>query len=146
MGSKMLDNYTNKFYQKALKLILLFALITIFSGLYIFFTNKELSQFKTSDSYLFLIAVMVLAGLFAGFPVAYLIVMFLKKLSQNKYEARTAIPATLGARTGTIDSEEKSGVPSQKTIKEVPVTKLKGKTAKERAEERRKLREMQKKK
>ena len=142
-GEEMLNKYTNKFYQKALRLILLFALITIFSGLYIFFTNKTLSQFNDTNSYLFLITVMLSAGLFAGFPVAYLIIIFLKRISKTKYEARTVVPV---AATSTTGGTTKAAASGQATAqKEIPVTKLKGKTAKERAMERRKLREMQKK-
>ncbi len=142
-GEKMLDSYTNKFYQKSLRLILLFALITIVSGLYIFFTNKTLSAFKDTNSYFFLIAVMVSAGLFAGYPVAYLIIRFLKSLSKDKYEARTVIPSI--AATVSASTTKTGGSAQTKTTESIPVTKLKGKTAKERAEERRRLREQQKK-
>ena len=142
-GEEMLNSYTNKFYQKGLRLILLFALITIFSGLYIFFTNDQLSKFSDTNSYLFLIAVMLSAGLFAGFPVAYLIIIFLKRISKTKYEARTVVPVAAVSTSGSTTKATPSG--ESKVPKEIPVTKLKGKTAKERAMERRKLREMQKK-
>lgn len=141
-GEDMLSKYTNKFYQKALKLILLFAFLTIFAGLYIFFSNKDLSKFDSAESFIFLILVMLSAGLFAGYPVAYLLIKFLKSLSKDKYEARTVIPAKTVTTGGSSTTSSSSSTP---TAKAVPVTQLKGKTAKERAEERRRLREMQRK-
>lgn len=135
-GEDMLNTYTNKFYQKALLYILLFAVITICSGLYIFFTNPSLSHFNDTNSYLFLLIVMVLAGLFAGYPVAYLIVSFLQRISKDKYEMRTHVPTAAQPVGASSTSAE---------TKAVPVANLKGKTAKERAMERRRLREQQKK-
>ena len=122
-GQESLNSYTNKFYQKALRLILLFAIITIFSGLYIFFTNKTLSAFKDTNSYFFLIAVMVSAGLFAGYPVAYLIIRFLKSLSKDKYEARTVVPtSTVGVSPSASKSESSTAT---KPIEAIPVAKIK---------------------
>lgn len=143
MGGDMLDKYTNKFYQKALRLILLFALIFLFLAFYIFIRNKDLSQFKDTNSYLFLISVMLLAGLFAGYPVAYLFVKLLKSLSKDKYEARSVIPTAV-AQTPVATTKSTSSSPAS-TPSAIPVAKLKGKTAKERAEERRRLHELEKK-
>jgi hypothetical protein len=141
-GPEMLNKYTNKFYQKALKLVILFAVITLFSGLYIFFTNSNLSDFGQADDYLFLVVVMISAGLFSGFPVAFLIVKFLNSLSKDKYELRKVIPATnVASAQVTSSTSSTSKNDSPKAPKEVPVSKLKGKSAKERALERRKLRE-----
>ena len=117
---------------------MLFAIIFISLGLYIFLTDPVLAKFEDFNSYIYLILFMVLVGLFSGFPVAYLIVKFLKSLSKDKYEARTVISVPKSTASATAGS-------SGTTVKEVPVTKLKGKTAKERAMERRKIREMQKK-
>lgn len=142
-GEDMLNSYTNKFYQKSLRLILLFAIITIISGLYIFFTNKTLSAFKDTNSYFFLIAVMLSAGLFAGYPVAYLIIRFLKSLSKDKYEARKVVPT--GGAVAKPSATKSEGTTPAKPVTAIPVTQLKGKTAKERAEERRRIREAQRK-
>ena len=103
-GQEMLGNYTNKFYQKVLRLIMLFAIIFISLGLYIFLTDPVLAKFEDFNSYIYLILFMVLVGLFSGFPVAYLIVRFLKSLSKDKYEARTVISVPKATASGTPTS------------------------------------------
>lgn len=141
-GKDMLDNYSNKFYQKALRLILLFALFFLFFAFYIFITSN-LASFSNNYAYLFLITVMLLAGLVAGYPVAYFLVKLLKSLSKDKYEARSVLPKT--AYTATPTAAKSSVSTPAKTVAKTPVVALKGKTARERAEERRRLHEQEKK-
>ena len=141
-GKAMLDKYSNKFYQKALRLILLFAIIFLFLAFYIFITTPALNLSDTT-TYLYLIFVMLFAGLFAGYPVAFVLVKAQKSLSKDKYEARTVVPRP--ASVAATSPSKTTGTTTEKAVKPVPVENLKGKTAKERAEERRKLHEMQKK-
>ena len=141
-GKEMLNKYSNKFYQKALRLILLFAIIFLFLAFYIFITTPALNLNDTT-TYLYLIFVMLFAGLFAGYPVAFVLVKAQKSLSKDKYEARTVVP-TPSSVVGA-SAAKTTGTTAEKATKPVPVANLKGKTAKERAEERRKLHEMQKK-
>ena len=140
-GEEMLNKYSNKFYQKALRLILLFALFFLFFAFFILATSN-LSTNNTY-TYLFLIITMLLAGLVAGYPVAYVIVKLLKSLSKDKYEARTVLPKTIYTATPTATKDAVS-TPTKK-VAPTPQVTLKGKTAKERAEERRRIHEMEKK-
>ena len=144
-GEEMLLKYTNKFYIKTLKFIFLFSVLTLIVGLYIFFTNAELSNFDDTNDVLFLIAVLLSAGFFAGVPVAYLIIRFLKSLSQDKYELRG------GKKMVEIRKEEIRTTPSSTSSVSTPSKKSsqqvdKTLTAKERAMERRKQRELERKK
>ena len=86
---------------------------------------------------------MLLAGLVAGYPVAYVIVKLLKSLSKDKYEARTVLPKTIYTATPTATKDAVS-TPTKK-VAPTPQVTLKGKTAKERADERRRIHEMEKK-
>lgn len=86
MGNEKLEKYNILYFKKLIKATFYFSFIVFFGGIIIFLGQKNLYQFKDAiSSILFLIAVLLIAGLMAGFPVTYSYMKFLNNYSEYKY-------------------------------------------------------------
>ena len=89
MGNEKLEKYNILFFKKLILATFYFSFIVFFGGIVIFLGQRNLYQFKDAiSSILFLIAVLLIAGIIAGFPVTYFYMKFLSNYSEYKYILR----------------------------------------------------------
>ena len=86
MGGKKLETYNILFYKKLLIATFIFSFIVFFGGIIIFIGQSNLVTFSDAiTSILYLISVLFIAGIIAGFPVTYSYMRFLSNFSEYKY-------------------------------------------------------------
>lgn len=86
MGNEKLEKYNILYFKKLILATFYFSFIVFFGGIVIFLGQKNLYQFKDAiSSILFLITVLLIAGIIAGFPVTFSYMKFLSNYSEYKY-------------------------------------------------------------
>lgn len=154
MGGEMLGTNTNTFYQKVVRFTLAFAVISFLAGIALFWGDSELSDFNDVTDIFFLILVMLVSGVVAGFVFSAALVRFLARLGAQKYsievlEKKGQLPVapahTSADQPVRTAADTSSPQPASSTTPASDAQEQASQmTAKERAEERRRRREARK--
>ncbi|OLS26237.1 MAG: hypothetical protein HeimC3_10160 [Candidatus Heimdallarchaeota archaeon LC_3] len=142
VGGEKIENYSNVFYKRLIMATFIFSLLFFVISLYalFFIQYKDLSGVLSDNTTLVstlsvIILVLILTGIFTGFPVTFFYMWLLSKLSGEKYSLKSVISS---ATEGKVKITPKHSISSKEAeVKEATKPIL---SAKERAEARRKRR------
>ncbi|MHA1991796.1 MAG: hypothetical protein ACW98A_12580 [Candidatus Hodarchaeales archaeon] len=142
VGGEKIENFSNVFYKRLIMATFVFSLLSFVISLYalFFIQYKDLSGILSDNTKLVstlsvIILVLILTGIFTGFPVTFFYMWLLSRLSGEKYSLKSVISS---ATEGKVKITPKPASSSKEAeVKEVAKPKT---SAKERAEARRKRR------